>query len=74
MLTKWINIPHFFKQLSVAFLVAGLAYFAWKALFAGLTEGVVIVFLLCLAVALLLQIQYMLFRYFEKKGINIREW
>jgi len=71
--SKWINLPIFWKWGSILFLGAALAWFT-LALFNGIDKIDLLPALMLFLISLVLQVQYMLFKYFEKKKIDARWW
>ena len=72
----WINLPEWFKLWGTAIMLIGFVYVFYK-LYLGTFDAFQDAVLLGIAVivGLLLQIQYLLLRYFKEKGkIDIRYW
>lgn len=70
---KWINLSKFWKWGSVLFMIATLSYFAWAG-YRGIDRLDIAIVLLGIVVVLALQIEYLLFRYFEHKKIDAKRW
>ncbi|MCD6523223.1 MAG: hypothetical protein J7K68_05780 [Candidatus Diapherotrites archaeon] len=73
MKSRWINLSKFWKWGSILAIVFCFAYLFW-ALYTGFTKIDLLILLVGIALVFILQIEYLLFRYFEETGIDARYW
>ena len=71
--SKWINLPKFWKWGSVAFLAVTLIYFAYS-LWRGFDRLDLAIVLLGILIVFVMQLEYLLFKYFEHKKIDAKRW